>query len=93
MGRSGAGTDLERKPGRAEERKFHGVEYGLNLLPLGCNQTLPRSRCDLRTFTEKVLVANNGWYSTLHSVPGGDSATSVLSRDSLDRVVRSLSES
>lgn len=89
---TGTGTDLEWKTGGAEERISNGVEYGFNLLLLDGEQMLPRRRSGGGVFVQKVLEENNGWYSTLHSVPGGDSTSTALSRDGLDCVVLTAPE-
>lgn len=86
--RPGPGSDLERELGGAEERELHGLENGLNLLPLRGQQMLPRHGPIARVLLQEALAEHYGGYSSLSSVPHRDSAPSAFPRDSLDRVIQ-----
>lgn len=48
MGGPGPSADLEREGGGVEEGELHGLENGVDLLPLGGDQALPGERATRR---------------------------------------------
>jgi hypothetical protein len=54
VGGPGPGADLEREGGGVEEGELHGLENGVDLLPLGGEQALP-GEC-LRATRRRLVV-------------------------------------
>lgn len=80
---------MERESGGAEERKLDVLDNGVNLLPLRGEQMLLGGRAVARVFLEEALAEDDGGDSALSPIPGRHSASRALSRDRLDRMVRS----